>query len=411
MSARSYALQVLEQVIYHDAYASLAMRRPDKDLSREDMGLVSELVYGTLRNLTWLEYQWNDLVKKKPSSRISALLDMTVYQLLFLDRIPAYAAVDEAVRLCGKHDKGFVNAILRNVQRRGVREAEVTDRLERCALMTSHPLWLLKLWKAHYGEDTAVAIAEFNQTRAFVYGRINTLKTDRAQLEADGAVFVNDLSFTYDGVLTDTDWFREGKAVVQDVSSALIPVLLDLRPGMKVLDVCAAPGTKTQEIAMLMENCGEITAMDIYPERAALIPPLMARTGVDIVKVKTGDACIRQKDFADNSFDRILIDAPCSGLGDLRHKPEIRFHVKPEDLNAIANVQKQILDTSCGYLKPDGILVYSTCTLNRKENEYQTALFIDRHPEFELISEKTYMPMENRSDGFYAAVMRKKGNS
>jgi 16S rRNA (cytosine967-C5)-methyltransferase len=202
-------------------------------------------------------------------------------------------------------------------------------------------------------------------------------------------------------------FFAQGKYVIQDIHAARAAVLLDVQPGMKVLDACAAPGTKTQELAMFMNNEGQVISCDLYPQRAALIQQLMARTGVTIADVQVKDASLEGQ-FAEGSFDRILLDVPCSGLGDLKHKPEIRWHVQPQDLDQITKIQKRILHANAAYLKTGGILVYSTCTLNRKENEGMIQWFLKEHPGFVREEERTYFPFEDDGDGFYAAKLRKR---
>jgi 16S rRNA (cytosine967-C5)-methyltransferase len=176
---------------------------------------------------------------------------------------------------------------------------------------------------------------------------------------------------------------------------------------MEVLDLCAAPGTKSQEIAMFMKNQGKIIACDLYEKRTHLIQDLMTKTGVTICETMVNDATIDKPKWHDQ-FDRILIDAPCSGLGDLRHKPEIRLHLKPEDLDEITKVQKDILTAAAPYLKQDGILVYSTCTLNKKENENQVKTFLQAHSDYALLEEKTIFPYENGGDGFFMAKLQRK---
>ena len=402
MNVREYALNVLVKVLYDHGYANLLMRQ-ENDLNEADQALASELVYGTLRNVTLLDYQWRDLAEHC-DRRTSVLLDLSVYQLQHLDRIPDYAVINEAVLLASRHDKNFVNAILHKVLKRGKKELHLEDPLEQAAMMTSHPLWLLKLWSAHYGTETAIKIAEQDQQRPQVYGRINTLKISKETLaKEEGITFLNDVSFICDQPIAKTAYFEAGAMVVQDLSSAEIPMLMDLKAGMKVLDVCAAPGTKTQEMAMLMENQGEIVANDLYQERIALIDQLMQKTGTVIVNSIARDASLPDDSLQLESFDRILVDAPCSGLGDLSHKPEIRLHVTPDSLDELVKLQTQILNANAPYLKKGGILVYSTCTLNRKENESQTKKFLQTHPDFELLEEHTVFPFEKDTDGFYAA--------
>ncbi|MBR2669863.1 MAG: 16S rRNA (cytosine(967)-C(5))-methyltransferase RsmB [Solobacterium sp.] len=407
-SVRRTAWEYLDKIIEHGGYASLLMRKGQEGFSREDTALLSEIVYGTLRYLSLLEYQWQDLVKRTPSKKTAILLDISCYQLLFLDRIPDYAVIDEAVEMVSRNEKGFVNAVLRRVAERGIHYASGEDEVRNLAINTSHPEWLIRMWKAHYGWENTQKLCAFDLEPAVVYGRINTLKTTRERLQNNPWIhFLNDLSFTCDGNLVRTEMFRQGEIVIQDMCSAEIPLLLDAEKGMRVLDACSAPGTKAQEIAMLMENEGEILAGDLYPERVKLIDELMKRTGTSIVQAKVMDVSVLQEEYI-SSFDRILLDVPCSGLGDLRHKPEIKLHVTPESLDELISLQGKILETNSLYLRSGGILVYSTCTLNRKENEGMIKQFLNAHEEYELLEEKTVFPFERNTDGFYAAKLRKK---
>lgn len=407
MNARKYIITILKQVIYEDGFASLLLRKNREMFSEEDNAFISETVYGTLRNYYLIEKQWQSLVTSKVRRDTALILDMSMYHLFFLDKIPNYAVIHEAVELSEKRDKAFVNALLRKISQRGLIQSS-EDTLNALSENTSHPLWILQLWNAHYGYEITKRLAEFNQTRSIVYGRINTLKCTKEMLEKDDKVhFVNDEVFTYDGILTNSDYFKKGEVIIQDLSSSLIPKVLDVSRNMTVLDACSAPGTKTQEIAMFMQNEGEIIAQDIYEKRVQLIDHLMLKTGVTIVKTKVQDSSVLNEGYI-NKFDRVLLDAPCSGLGDLRHKPEIRFHLKPDNIDELTSLQKKLLEVNGQYVKEGGILVYSTCTLNKKENEKQIQTFLKNHSEYELIEEKTLFPYIENSDGFYYAKMRRK---
>ena len=403
MSVRAEVLNILERVFRQHGFASLLLRKAD--ISKEEMGLASEIVYGTIRNKTLLEEQWRPFTKHvKP--RVAALLNMSVYQLLFLDSIPSYAVIFEAVELAGKSEKEFVNAVLRKVQEQGLKKPE-GNTIEELAVLTSHPLWILQLWKAHYGFETMKEIALHNQEPSLVYGRVNTLKckkTDIAQIP--DVRMLEDDCFFYAGVLQRTELFSKGMVLIQDRHSQKVVRKLDVLPGMQVLDACAAPGTKTQQIACLMKNQGKIIATDLYEARCHLIDELMNRTGVSIVRTKQNDATITGT-FAGESFDRILIDAPCSGLGDLSHKPEIRWHLEPTSIDELVRTQEAILDANAEYLRVGGILVYSTCTLNRKENEQQIKKFLAKHSNYVLLEEETLFPMVDDADGFYYAKLKR----
>ena len=406
MNPRNTAWGILCRVFLEGAYANIVMRDLDPSLSKEDKALISQLVYGTLRNRDYLQVQWKDLVQGKVRPKTAILLNMSAYQLLFMDRIPSYAVIHEAVELAPRRAKGFVNAVLRKLSEQAPVEPQ-GDVLEQAAIKTSHPLFLLKLWSAQYGEETALRIAAHDQKPSRIYGRLNSLKTTRRLLEAQGVQFLEGDCFTWDGNLVTSYWLKEGMIVIQDRASQKIVPLLDVKEGMRVMDVCAAPGTKTQQIACAMNNTGMIDAFDLYPERVNLIESLMKKTGVTIVHAQASDATSPKPFLSEETYDRILIDAPCSGLGDLSHKPEIRYHITPQSLDEIVTLQKTILETNAPYLRRGGKLVYSTCTLNRKENEGQIRSFLERHFEFKLLNECTVFPFEEDSDGFYMACLEK----
>ena len=395
MMSRKYILDILDKVFAESGYASLLMRSAPEDT---DMAFVSETVYGTIRNYSLLEAQWRPYASSV-RRRTALLLDMSVYQLFFMDGVPAYAVVSEAVELAKPQEKKFVNAVLRKVQAAGLSEPE-----DLC-VKYSHPKWIADLWKAHYGEETMLKIMQADQERGRIAGRINTLKSSREEFENDSRFhFISEESFIYDGSLQKTEEFREGKVLIQDLHSQQVVRLLGTEPGMRVLDACAAPGTKTQQIACRMHNEGSITAQELYEARTQLITKLMERCGVSIVTAVTGDASASGR-YPEKTFDRILADVPCSGLGDLRHKPEIRWHLKPENIDGIVKLQAAILDANAPYLKEGGILVYSTCTLNRKENEAQIRRFLASRPDYTCMEMKTMFPYEDRADGFFAAKL------
>lgn len=398
MNRREHALNILYRVMHDHGYASLIMRE-EKDIAEEEMPFVTETVYGTLRNYLWLEAQWKPYARKKAKMKTALLLDLAVYQM-FLMHKPAYAVVSESVDLAEKGERGFVNAILHRVAENGERN------ISEPWIRYSHPKWIYDLWCAHYGSQQALAIMKADQNRPVITARINPLKTTEEEVKKNPSFhFLDDLLFTSDEPVQKSPLFAQGKVVIQNPSSVKAALYLEAQPGDRVLDLCAAPGTKTQMIAACMKNQGEIVACDLYPQRVSLIGDLMEKTGVQICKTKVSDA-EKEHAFADESFDRILCDVPCSGLGDLSHKPEIRWHLKPENIDSLLVVQQKILDNAAVYLKPGGTIVYSTCTLDQKENEKQVSAFLKRHPEFELKREETVFP--GYGDGFYMAQLSKK---
>lgn len=397
MNRRKEALDILVRVMKDGGYASLIMR-DKKEIGVNDMPFITNVVYGVLRNYSYLEYQWREYAKKT-KLKSALVIDMAVYELFFMNE-KAYAIVNECVSLVHKNEKAFVNAILRKVIENGKCDSE-----DLC-IQYSHPNWIYQMWKAHYGQENALWMLQADQEVPSVYGRINPLRLTKQELQKDTQIhFIDDISFTADFPIQSSSYFQQGKVVIQNPSSIIPVQYLDVKENMRVLDACSAPGTKTQLISAYMNNTGKVIACDMYAHRCQLITALMQRCGNTNVQTKVQDAT--EESFEIESFDRILCDVPCSGLGDLRHKPEIRWHLKPENIDAIIEIQKKILEVNQAYLKVGGILVYSTCTLNKKENHGQIQKFLDKFPNFQLIEQRTIFPFEKNHDGFYVAKLLK----
>lgn len=404
---RKTAFDVLNEVIRNQAYASLSMKKMNH-LDSKDMALVSTLVYGVLRNWDLLKFQWVPFVSKTVSKKTEILLNLGVYQMHFLDRVPEYAIVKETVALASKHEKGFVNAVLRKCAALPLRKSEAEDAVERTAVNCSLPQWILKLWQKQYGEEMMAKTAESTLKTSSMTARINPIKAKRKQLEQDEKVhFIDDLAFVYDGNLVHSEWFSSGMAVIQDFSSQRAARLMDVKKEEVILDACSAPGTKTTLMAALMENTGQVVACDLYKSRLELVKEACERLGIQNVQTQVLDSTHAHEVFAPETFDRMLLDVPCSGLGTLRQKPEIAWTLTPDGLDEIAKLQRDILDSCSSLLKKEGTLVYSTCTLNEKENGRQVRAFIERHPEYVLLEEKTCFPYEGDWDGFYMAKLLK----
>ena len=405
---RKTAYEILNDVMTHQAYASLSMKKMNH-LKPNDMALVSTLVYGVLRNWDLLKLQWMPYVTKKTSKKIEVLLNMAVYQIHFLDRIPEYAILNSTVELAGRHEKGFVNAVLRKCVSASLVKSEESDLVKRTSVNCSVPVWILNLWKKQYGEDIMVKIAESTLRSSSTTGRLNPIKCTKEELMRDDKVtMIDDLAFEYDGNLIQSEWFKSGKVIVQDYSSQKAARLVDVQDDDVVLDCCSAPGGKTTLMAALMHNTGKVIACDLYENRLALVTEACERLGITNIETKAMDSTKAHEMFEAETFDRMLLDVPCSGLGTLSQKPEIAFTMTPDGLDEIASIQKQILDSCAGLLKEGGVMVYSTCTLNQKENSRQVKAFVERHPEYELISEATRFPFEGNWDGFYMAKLLKK---
>lgn len=390
-------------------------------LSGPDRALSQELVFGIVRwqrTLDWL------VARKTPgrdqNAGIRLLLHLGLYQLFWLDRIPDHAAVHETVEL-GKRlgfgpRAGFLNALLRGYirERAATREALETLKQTDPALGYSHPSWLFQRWQARWGREQTAALLDWNNRRPPVYARLNRLKTEAAGLtnrwQAEGIEF-EERSFDWAGEnivfelkshppLADCGSFREGMFYVQDPSTLLAVEQLDGRPGETILDLCAAPGGKTTCIAQRLRNQGRIIARDNQPARLKLLEENCRRLGATCVETAGGDVV---------SFDRILIDAPCSNTGVLRRRVEARWRVEPGEVERLRRGQAALLAQAAPQLKPGGVLVYSTCSLEPEENEDLVRAFLLEHPEFELAAQRQLSPVLDKVDGAYAARLLKKG--
>ncbi|GFN31985.1 16S rRNA (cytosine(967)-C(5))-methyltransferase RsmB [Paenibacillus xylaniclasticus] len=457
LTAREVALDVLVKVEKEGAFSNLALSAAlqHAELSRPDAGLATELVYGTIQRKLSIDYALSELAAKglaKLEPWVLQLLRLSAYQLLFLTRVPAHAAVNEAVAIAKRRGhagiSGMVNGMLRNLLRRKAElapEAAASQPgiapVRRIALRHSYPEWLVARWIAAYGEAATESICAAGNEPPRASIRVNRLRTTREQAIAELAesgIEAECSKLSPDGVvarrggsLADTIGFRDGKWTIQDESSMLVAAAARPQPGMTVLDCCAAPGGKTTHLAELMGDKGRVIANDVHPHKQALIEQQAKRLGLSSVEAVTGDAAELSKRFAPASFDLVLLDAPCSGFGVIARKPEIKWTKNEEDIVNIASIQQRLLESVCGLVKPGGRLVYSTCTIEREENELQIERFLTRHPEYELdvqwpnellmalresgaITEKSFtgavqlLPNHNGSDGFYIATLNRR---
>ncbi|MBN2908303.1 16S rRNA (cytosine(967)-C(5))-methyltransferase RsmB [Polycladomyces sp. WAk] len=401
-SAREVALDVLIAVETRHAYSNLALDHAldEADLSPRDRGLATELVYGTVQRRNTLDWLLDSLLKKGVDSLqpwVRQLLRMGVYQLVYLDRIPARAAVHETVEIAKKRGHRGISGLVNGVLRALLRQPSVPEppssmpTVERLAITTSHPEWLVRRMMDVYGEQTAIAILEANNRPPAAGLRVNRLKTDRdtvlkrlkaARPEATvepSPVSAQAIRYRGGGSPARLPGFEEGNFTIQDEASMLVAKVVAPRPGWRGLDACAAPGGKTTHLAELMDNCGHILACDIHSHKVDLIRDHAARLGISIIEARQADA---RKLDASQSFDFVLLDAPCSGLGVIRRKPDIKWSKEAENIAPLIALQRELLDAVSRMIRPGGVLVYSTCTLEPRENEEQVQSFLARHPAF-----------------------------
>ncbi len=439
-SARQVAFEALLKIHRDGAYSNLvvdSLLKDNPELDERDKAFVCNLVYGTLDRLILIDYNLglylNQPVKKlKPE--LHTILRMGTYQLLFMDKVPSRAAVNESVNLAKVNKSSFaaslVNAVLRRVSDNGVRLPEGgEDNPSYLAVKYSCPEWIISLWINAYGLDNAVALAEKALEPAPIVIRTNTTKISPDELiwklAEEGVVSEKSniipeaLIVSNTGSVEELEAYKQGLFHAQDIASQLCCAALDAQEGETVFDLCSAPGGKTFTTAERMNNTGVIRAFDVYQSRVELIRNGAKRLGLDNVYSYLSDAAIFNENYG--LADRVLCDVPCSGLGIIRRKPEIRFKNQSE-INNLPDIQYRILCNATKYLKDGGRLVYSTCTLNPKENSEVCDKFLENHPEFSVVkvlpelpryteNEKylTLMPHLHSTDGFFIAVFRKNG--
>ncbi len=389
-----------------------------KELKPEDRRFVQELVYGTVRWQLTLDWLINQRTGDKPQKPlVQNLLRLALYQMFWLERVPSYAAVNESVEICKRRgfvpQAKFINAVLRGYSREAeaTRQKLMTFRETNLALGYSHPEWLCRRWEERFGKEQTKSLLGWNNSPPPTYARVNTLKSTAEQLEkiwSEEGVEARSKQFEwlprdilFEMVkyppLASLKSFRDGLFYIQDPSTLLAPLLLKAKPGEAVLDLCAAPGGKTTYIAALLRNEGRVLAQDLEPSRLKMVDENAARVGAICI---TTDATAFP---ADSSFDRVLVDAPCSNTGVMRRRIELRWRITPEEIIRLAKTQLSLLKQAARRMRIGGTIVYSTCSLEREENQAVTREFLAGHTKFKLESEKELSPMKNDVDGAYCA--------
>jgi len=413
MKARQLAYEILYDVIVRQQYASLALKQRLQEAPVIDQTLCTSIVYTCLQNHRYIRVLWQRHTTYYPSSKIAVLLDSATTQLIFFDRVPDYAILNETVELAKNIDINsakMVNAVLHKVLEKGKEKLVGLDELDTIALNASLPTFVVKLWSKHYGMEQTLLNAQALLEPSLLCGRVNPLKIDTDEIFYDPNVTRGKLSeyafYSKDNIV-QSDWFKNGECWLQDEASQLVSEYLELTDNLNVLDACSAPGTKTAASAVLMHNTGHIDAIELHETRTGLIDKQLVHLGITNVTTYTMDARDAKDNFKHKHYDRILVDVPCSGLGVLRRKADIKLRVSPAQLDELQALQASILEGVYECLKIGGIMVYSTCTLNRKENEMQIKKFVEKHPEFILLEEKTIFPNEYHTDGFYMAKLKR----
>ena len=419
MTARQLAVKVLYEIDKNGAYTGIELKKQlsSSELSSVDKAFATELVYGVIKNRTRIDYIISKYSKqkiKKISDWIINILRIGVYQLIFLDKVPQSAAVNESVKLAKRYghsaSSGFVNGILRNVSRNG--DVVYPDGNEYYEVYYSHPKWLVDMLFSQYTED-AKKIIENNNLVPNTTIRVNALKTTPEELsnslESKNITVTktsedNVLIISGYGDISNLEEYKNGLFTPQGMSSYISAKTLEPKENEVILDLCSAPGGKTTAIAEMCGNKAEIFAFDLYDHKKILIENNCKRLGISCVKANVADATEIMQDFVEKA-DKVLADVPCSGLGIIRKKPDIKWNKDSTDFDEIIKIQNQILNNAAKYLKKGGTLVYSTCTLNKAENEDVVNNFASNNG-FKIEFMKTFLP-GGEYDGFYVCKMIK----
>lgn len=394
-TARGLALVLLEEILGQGAYSNIALNKglAASSLSPADKGLVTELVYGTLSHKIELEWYLSHALEDRDKLEpwVYYLLLLSLYQICYLDKIPAHALVHEAVKLAkrGRGAEKLVNAVLRGFLRDGLPDAKAIKRVnKRLSVCYSLPVWLVKVLLSEYGEKRGEQIMASLHERNKVSVRVvdsHDWEVLKEELGANPSL-LSPLGLVKDkGHFASHPAFADGRLTIQDETSQLVAPVFGLQGDEQVLDACAAPGGKTCHLASYLTT-GQVMALDLYPHKLALIEENAQRLGVsDRVVTRQLDACQVAATFGADSFDAILVDAPCSGMGLIRRKPDIRYNKEAMDFDTLAQIQLRILDSVCQTIKKGGIITYSTCTIVRQENQEVVQAFLAAHPEFEQV--------------------------
>lgn len=442
-NSREITMEILVDVNKNGAYSNKSIEKHlNKSISSQDENLIRELVYGVLENKIYIDYVLSKASKikvKKIHFQIIEILRSAIYQIIFMDKIPDSAAVNEAVNLAKKFGHkgtiGFVNGVLRSIVRDKdeFSKVDIKEKSKYISTKYSHQEYMVNRWIKNFGEDFTEDLCRSNNTRPLLNIRVNTLKTTREELlillEAKDynvlkTKYANDgLIITNPFRITENEEFKKGFFTIQDESSMLVGQITNPKKGSLILDMCAAPGGKSTHLAQLMNNKGKILSRDIFEHKIDLIKENTRRLGISNIEVQLYDALELDESLI-NKVDYCLIDAPCSGLGLIRRKPEIKINRSEKDIMDLINLQKQLINIGKEYVKSGGILIYSTCTIEPEENILLINEFLEDNKDFKLVSiedefhykedlstlDSGYIqlfPNIHNTDGFFIAKMKR----
>ncbi|WP_297713123.1 16S rRNA (cytosine(967)-C(5))-methyltransferase RsmB [Clostridium sp.] len=437
MNSREVALNIINRVLIEGAYSNLVLSNElnESDLNEKDRALVTELVYGTIRRKKTLDMIISNYIKdiSLMDERVLNILRMAIYQMHFLDKVPEFAACNEAVELAKQisvQDSKLVNGILRSYTK-NPDDMDVKDKIDRLVYQYSYEPWFIRMIYKQYGEENGRKILAGLNATPKVTVRVNASKGEYDEVferleemgydVEEGYACPEAIIIKGGSSIENNELFREGLITVQDESAMLVSPLLDLNPGDVALDLCAAPGGKTTHIAELLENEGKVYSFDLHENKLSLINENLERLGLNNVEVEAMDATKLNSKYV-ACADKVLIDVPCSGLGIIRKKPEIKWNKSRKALKDLVPTQREIMENAWAYLKNGGTMIYSTCTLNTEENQDNVEWFLNKYKDAKV--EKIYLGnMDNfiynndgsltilpneYMDGFYIAKISKK---
>lgn len=430
--ARLAAFEILTKIETEKAFSSILLPNYEQSLSLKDRSLCHEITLGVLRRQIYLDRIIEDFtVNKKLDSAVVIVLRIGLYQILFLDKVPAYSAINESVNLVQKAKKtsakGLVNAVLRRATREKI-DLKFSNEIEKLSVETSNPLWLIEKWIEQFGFDETEKLARANNEISKIAFRATS------KISAENSDFIKNyeksefLENCYIAEKFSSELFKmaeNGEIYVQDEASQMVAEIVDLRENDCFLDVCAAPGSKTTRIASRKENTNErnlLVAGDLYEHRVEFLKENCRRQSVEFVNIVRYDA-EKSLPFAEESFDFVLLDAPCSGTGTIRHNPEIRYFLRENDFSDLASKQLKLLENASKLVKQGGNLIYSTCSLEQEENEKVVEKFTAENRKFVktvpplpeiFLTEENFartFPHKNDTDGFFIALLKRKANT
>lgn len=418
--AREAAVKVITRFERSDAYLDKLMNGEleHRNFSQQDKALFGELVHGVIRwrwKLDWVLTGFYRGDYLKCLNIVKNALRVALYQILFLDRIPEHAAINEAVetvkRIQGEKIAGVVNGVLRNITRNidKIRyPVYEEDKVYYYTIMQSHPRWMIKRWIDLFGEEETVKLLEMNNKRPYTTVRVNTLNSDVSEVMA--YLRATNIDFSQSGYneesliikskgvdIKNLSIFIDGKITVQDTSASLATNLASAKPGDHIIDLCAAPGGKSFGLAQQIQNQGEIIAIDKYPSKLRFISEGSERLGITSIITKEADSSQLESEAG---YDIVFLDAPCSGLGTIQKKPDIKWKRDRDDIKLLNDTQNSLLDNAAKLVKPGGAIIYSTCTIEPEENENIVNKFLTEHDNFKIDPAENYLPDAVCKDGF-----------